>query len=910
MFLSADVSPRQRLAAILVADVAGYSRLMSADEHSTMDALDAARQAFRAQIESRNGRVIDMAGDSVLAVFETATGAVRAALEVQVQLEALAAGLPADRRMRFRIGVHLGDVIEKPDGTVYGEDVNIAARLEGLALPGGVAVSAAIEGAVRHRVSAVFEDLGKQQVKNIADPIWAYRLIATTRTRTDAASSGLGNLPARRQGLIGREDELRRLQTLVLQHPLVTIVGAGGIGKTRLALAAAGALQTHWRDGAYLVEAATVGDPAQLPLAVAQSLRLALGPDQDPVPALQTRSLLLVLDNCEHLLDAASRLVVSILERAPGVHMLVTSQEGLRLPGEQLLRLQPLALPRPDDADPDLTLGALQLFAERARAADAGFALGPSDAVIVGEICRRLDGLPLAIELAAARVRLLGMQGLRDRLGDRLRLLTGGSRSALPRHQTLRAALEWSHALLRAHEQTVLRRLGVFIGGFTLELAQQVASDDSGTLDEWAVLDLLGSLVDKSLVVADPGEPVRYRLLESTRAFSLECLDRQGEAGLVRERHALAVCTLFATANKAYRGERHRLGTGALVRRLAPELANVRAALDWAMGEETAGATAITLALESASVFILCGLVTEALERMLALRSRVARACTAQEQVSFWLQLGGLAVRGGLPTDERLEIARQAVEHCRSWGTAQDLHTALEAQAWARMEAGDIAGAQALVPEMAAIEPGEINVHMLAERVNLEAAILAGLRREQEAYEALTELDAALLDAPGEDWALSITRVQLGGLLNCLGRHDEAVSLARELLSRSETPAVLTQATEVLVYGLAALGSASEALDLARDRWRVWPNIGEPDFDCLAMLAAARGLLPDAIRLGTLGLRRPVQGHHAITHKTQEHLQQLCQRAGIEPSEVARLRLDAATLGDAEAIALALRDTD
>ena len=218
-----------------------------------------------------------------------------------------------------------------------------------------------------------------------------------------------------------------------------------------------------------------------------------------------------MLDNCEHLVDAAAALVDTLLSRAPHVHVLVTSQLRLNLAGEQVMAVTPLLLPPIDDPQPDERYAALQLFVQRARAVQPDFAVGAHNAYAVADICRRLDGLPLAIELAAARVRLLGVRGLRDRLDDRLRLLTGGARGAPPRQQTLQATLAWSHALLEPVEQAVLRRLGIFVGGFCLELAQQVAAD--AAIDAWAVLDALAALVDKSLVAVDPGEPPRYRLL-------------------------------------------------------------------------------------------------------------------------------------------------------------------------------------------------------------------------------------------------------------------------------------------------------------------------------------------------------------------------------------------------------------
>ena len=319
------------------------------------------------------------------------------------------------------------------------------------------------------------------------------------------------------------------------------------------------------------VEAASVFDPTQLLAAVAQAARVTLAgaPSADKIAvALQSHSMLLVIDNCEHLLEGARTLVQALRREAPLVHILLASQAALRIQGGQIFTLQPLALPRVTDA-PDERFGALQLFAERARAVDRRFVLDASNGPLVADICRQLDGLPLAIELAAARVNLLGVQGLRDRLSDRLQLLTTGSHDVPQRHQTLRAALEWSHSLLGPAEQAVLRRLGVFVGGFTLELAQQVAADDaSGSLDSWAVLDALGTLVDRSLVSVDAGEPVRYRLLETMRVFALEQLASAGDTAALRARHARAVANLFATVDESRFGDNGKASASEVTQRL------------------------------------------------------------------------------------------------------------------------------------------------------------------------------------------------------------------------------------------------------------------------------------------------------------------------------------------------------
>ena len=267
---------RQRLAAILAADVSGYSRLMAADERATVAALDEARAVFRSQIESNHGRVIDMAGDSVLAVFETATGAVNTAVAVQTKLAARASAVPEERRMRFRIGVHLGDVIEKPDGTVYGDGVNVAARLEGIAHPGGVAISQSVHVTVRDRIAVTFVDLGEHDVKNIPRPVRAFFISVeggptppVSATQAQRAPVKLSNLPAQATRFLGRDRDLSQVVALLDTARLVTLTGVGGIGKTRLSLQAATEASPRFPDGVWLVEFAAVVDPAAVYHAVA-----------------------------------------------------------------------------------------------------------------------------------------------------------------------------------------------------------------------------------------------------------------------------------------------------------------------------------------------------------------------------------------------------------------------------------------------------------------------------------------------------------------------------------------------------------------------------------------------------------------------------------------------------------------
>jgi predicted ATPase len=430
------------------------------------------------------------------------------------------------------------------------------------------------------------------------------------------------NFPSPATDLIGRETELAEVANLVTARRMVTLTGTGGIGKTRLGHEVARRLALAFSDGTWLAELSPLADPTLVPVTVAAvlGLELTLGPiaPERVANALGRKQILLMLDNCEHVIDAAANMAEALLRANPAACVLATSREPLGAEGETVYRVPPLDVPPEDagDAEEVLRHGAVRLFVARARAASTGLSLDDHTARVAARICRRLDGIPLAIELAAARAPALGMEGLAKQLGDSFRLLTGGRRTALPRHRTLQATLDWSYDLLVEAERVVLRRLAIFAGGFGLEAAATVAGGDDIGQSEF--VDLLTQLVSKSLVVAEIGGAVAaYRLLETTRAYAREKLIGCGELEAVARRHAEYYRDLCERAEAEWettpRAQWSRMYAGCLD--------NVRAALDWCFHPD--GETAIGIALTVAAVplWIQLSLMDEC-------RTRVERALT------------------------------------------------------------------------------------------------------------------------------------------------------------------------------------------------------------------------------------------------------------------------------------------
>ena len=542
----------------------------------------------RAVVAARAGYVFKTVGDSFCCAFSRPENAAGAALDLQ---RALAAeDFSAIDGLLVRIALHTGTADER-DGDYFGPTVNRVSRLMGVANGGQVIMSGVTQSLVSGAMPHVsFRDLGVHRLKDLARAEQVFQLVAPGLRSDFPALRSLAampnNLPTEVTSFVGRDHEVAEVTALLHAHRLVTLVGSGGVGKTRTTLQVAANMLEGLRDGVWFVELAALTDGSLIPSAIANALGIELAMDEEPVaalvPALQGKTMLLVFDNCEHVIDAAATTIAAILQGAPHVNVLASSRQSLGITGEQTYRMPSLAVPNDADAaslgaERALGYGGIALFVDRARSADERFALSDATAPIVADIVRRIDGIPLAIELAASRVKVLNVRQIDTRLDERFRILRGARRDVLPRQQTLHALIDWSYDLLDQREKTLFARLGTFVDGFTLDAAVAVCADE--LLDEFDLFDVLASLVDKSLVVAElTEEPPRYRLLLSTRDYALEKLTAAGERETLAGLHLAWVGTLVTAARER---EETTLREDA-IEALVSELGNIRAAIAWA----------------------------------------------------------------------------------------------------------------------------------------------------------------------------------------------------------------------------------------------------------------------------------------------------------------------------------------
>ena len=897
----------------LFTDIEGSTQLWEDEPERMQPALARHDALVRASIASTGGTVVKMTGDGVYAAFDEPVGALNAAVAIQRGMTDVESG---DLELRVRCGLHLGEV-ERRDDDYFGGPVNRAARIMGAAHGGQILLSEAFVDRIRQQLPALssLRDLGRVRLKDLAIPERVYQLVHPELRQEFPALRSLettpNNLPQQISSFVGRAKETAEVQDLMARNRLLTLVGVGGIGKTRLALQVAAETHDAYPDGVWFVELGSLTDSSLVPSSVAQVLGVRERSGTDLIETLsshlRTRRLLLVLDNCEHLIDACATLAAALLLAAPDIRILASSREQLQIAGEQVYPVPPLSLPAPGGNLESLARSeAAQMFIDRVRLQDPGFRLTERPAAAITSICNNLDGIPLALELAAARAHSLSIDEINLRLKDRFKLLTGGSRSALPRQQTLRATLDWSYDLLDAHERTVLNRLGIFSGGFTLAAASAVCSDEA--IDEFTIVDRLSHLVARSLVVSETNVTGnRYRLLETTRSYAREKLGTTADMGELERRHARyfrewgarAVDDWIATPDAYWRAT------------YLPERDNVRVALDWALGPDGDHGIAVALAGASGPMWSDLSLYGEGHRRLEAACARIGPDTPPADEARLWLWLG-LSWSLAAP-DRAMPALERAIDLYRRLGDARNLGFALPRLAHEEALAGRFHRSAALLAEARPLLGDTSPPKVLGDYYDY-CAVLKALTGDPSGARSDLETALSLYRSAGAERYALFTLAQLGDVAWSLGDLDAARSGLQETIALLRQSPLTTVMLGLCLSNLAGVhtqrGELDEALTAAREGL---PMLVEGGFawshlDHLALRAALAGKLADAARVAGFSdaafanRKAPRQPNEA---RSRDRLQQMLEKE-LSHAELSRLSTEGAALSEEAACKLAL----
>ncbi|MFN7954938.1 MAG: adenylate/guanylate cyclase domain-containing protein [bacterium] len=794
----------------LFTDIEGSTQLWENHPEWMARAHTRQEELLRAAFEKHGGYPYKMIGDAFQVAFASAPAAVAAAIDAQRALQAEPWG---ESEIRVRMAIHSGETDERDDDYV-GPLLNRVARLMSAGHGGQVLISQSTCELVRDRLPATIRlrDLGERRLRDLNRPERVHLLLVPGLRQDFPPLKTLdahpNNLPVQLTHFIGREQPIAELAQILARSRLVTLTGSGGSGKTRLALQLGGELLDRFEHGVWFVELAPLTDEHEVPQAVATALGVEEAAERPVIEALLARvtgeERLVILDNCEHLMSASIQLVTALLRASPRSRVLATSREPLRVAGEATYRVPSLAIPDPNEGATLATLAsseAVRLFADRAVNVTSSFVLTDASVPIVAEICRRLDGIPLAIELAAARVVSLSVERLAERLSDRFRLLARGDRAALPRQQTLRALIDWSHELLTEPERVLLRRLAVFAGSFALDAAETVCA--GGEVDELDVLDLLTNLVEKSLVAIEPGSE-RFRLLETIREYAYERLQAANEEIEVRDRHLAHYLTRAEQASETIRS-----GETAKWKALEIDHENFMAAHAWCDQRAGHAEAGLRLMLALRDYWYARGMLEPGLRVGLqaisrpGAEARTLHRCRALHEIArlkSWLFQGRDSE--GLAT-ESLEIARELGANDRAAMALRQLGLLAQYR-------NDEQTALARVQEAISLARG------LADTLPLTTALstLAEIQRTRgdlEAAEPLYEESLAIGRKLGDRLSVSLD------LLNLAAIHVDRRYLARAVAPLREGLTTVAEASLKAIgqYGL----DVSAALAAARQEW-------------------------------------------------------------------------------------------
>ena len=786
--------------ALLFSDIEGSTRLLQQLGPAYADVLVDHHRLLREAFAANGGNERGCEGDSFFVTFPAAADAVAAALVAQLALAGHA--WPGGVRVRVRMGVHVG-LIQSVADTVVGMAVHEAARICSAAHGGQVLASDQLVAATEPPLEATWTSLGEHRLKDLPAPMRLHQLshpaLGTQFPPPRSEGASRSNLPAQPTAFIGRTAEIAHVAELLRRGRLLTVTGAGGVGKSRIALRVAADAAADFRDGVWFVDLAAVNDPEAVVTAVATSLGAPVSTTADLLSWVDDQHVLVVVDNCEHLIAATSDVVASLLRRCANVTVLTTSREPLGLSPEVVWRVPPLT---PADATSLLTL--------RAQAANERFAVTDANRSAVEAVCRRLDAIPLALELAAARLTTLSVEQLEQRLDQRFRLLSGGVRGGLERHRTLQATVDWSYDLLSPDEQSVLARLGVFVGSFPLQGLEVVVPD----VDPIDLVLIVDQLVRKSLLIVDQQEQEpRYRLLETVRQYALDRLMRTGDVGAARDAHLAWITDLMNAAARTLwlGGDETEWLT-----RLDAEESNIRSALDWALESGAVDDAAVTV-FGASCWWLSRGQTLEGLrltqQTLQAQPTGVAEALLVLTEMSMASGSGRLVpemverVRGtadrvkGTPyewvrpiafahvaawsyTTGDVDGAANAIPLCRKFAAEAAAYGpgargwALQTLVWTNLDAGRLEDARAAADAAVAVA-AEARLSILESRMSVNRARMAMSQADYDTAWSYAERAVRVARGTGETFVIAVATQLMADV--ALARGD--VALARDLLA-------------------------------------------------------------------------------------------------------------------------------
>ena len=832
-------------------------------------------------VESNIGRVVKTTGDGIHAVFTTAINAIKASLDAQQVIQNSGVLKTSEFSLRIRMGIHTGEA-ELRDSDYYGGTLNRASRIMSIGHGGQILISDTTFQITQEHLSpeVTILDLGQHQLKGLSKPENIIQIslpglqqkFPALRSQTYATN----NLPTQLTTFIGREQELAEAKSRLESARLLTLIGPGGTGKTRLSIQLGTQLVSDFKDGVCLVELAPISDPSLIMQTVASAFGIGEVPG---VPLeilmhdfLYGKHLLIILDNCEHLVEPSAKIVDKFLHVAPNIKIIASSREALGIRGETVYRVPSLSLPDQAEVkkEPAMKFESVQLFVERASAANRKFQLTDENASFVAQICNRLDGIPLAIELAASRITVFSPEQIAKRLDDRFKLLTGGSRTALPRQQTLRALIDWSYDILSEDERALLRRLSVFAGGWTFEAAETICTN----LD---VFELLPQLVNKSLItVKDDSDEPRYFLLETIRQYARDKLLEAGEGEGTRNRHLAYYLEMTETARPQMLVKETEL---VWVDRLQTEYDNIRTAVEWGLSNDPFAAARIIFSLSYLMlVTSSAGEGHRWAEKALKEIDGSDKNKTKEERLHrarLLTSMGIMSFSMGDNESSRLE-GMEAVQELKALGERWGLAIAMNFLVGACLLTGHIDEAIKIEEEVLKIAEETNDKYILGSALSAVSRVEAFAKKDFAKAIEFHEKSSELLKEHGNHWSYGINLYGFGSLYSMLGQFAKArekYGMAMETMKKLGSYRNVSMIKSDLAHILRREGKYNDALTAYRETIQEWQRIGHRaaiahQLECMAFVAKALEKPEKALRL--LGTAEALRQKIEIDMNAQE----------------------------------------